>query len=56
MVTVFCQKRELPTDSTFRDLIKQYMHGGLRGLLNTKARLKAEFTKDELELLLPKLK
>lgn len=52
----FCQKRELPTDSTFRDLIKQYMRGGLRGPLNIKARLKAGFTKDEFELLLPKLK
>jgi uncharacterized ferritin-like protein (DUF455 family) len=50
----FCQKRDLPPDSTFRDLVEQYMQGELRGPLNKEARLKAGFSRGELELLLPK--
>ncbi|HAY45965.1 MAG TPA: DUF455 domain-containing protein [Gammaproteobacteria bacterium] len=50
----FCQKRDLPADSTFRELIKQYMHGELRGPFNKEGRIKAGFSQDELKLLLPK--
>lgn len=48
----FCQKRGLPPESTFHELIKQYMHGELRGPFNSEARLKAGFSPNELKRLL----
>jgi len=46
-----CKNSGLEPDSTFRDLLNQYMGGGLRGPLHTEARLQAGFSQRELEQL-----
>lgn len=43
-----CEQRELEPESTFRELLKQYMKGRLRGPFYTEARLQAGFSEQEL--------
>ena len=44
-----CDQRGLDAKEVFRQLITEYMQGGLRGPFHTEARLEAGFTLDELE-------
>lgn len=46
-----CELKGLEPESTFRDLLKEYMGGGLRGPFYTEGRLQAGFTEAELEQL-----
>lgn len=46
-----CENKGLEPESTFRDLLNEYMGGGLRGPLHTEARLQAGFSQEELEQL-----
>lgn len=46
-----CEKRGLNAQSTFRQLISQYMAGELRGPFDYDSRLQAGFTEDELRAL-----
>lgn len=47
----FCHERGLDYEETFRELIKEYFAGPLRGPFHYEARQKAGFTKSELETL-----
>jgi len=44
-----CDQRGLDSSEVFRDLITEYMQGGLRGPFHTEARLEAGFTQEELD-------
>jgi len=46
-----CEIKGVEPDLTFRELLKQYMGGGLRGPLHSEARLQAGFSQAELEQL-----
>ena len=46
-----CEQRQLDSESTFIQLINQYMHGQLRGPFHDEARLQAGFAESELALL-----
>jgi uncharacterized ferritin-like protein (DUF455 family) len=46
-----CHARSLPSKETFRRLFDQYMNSAPKGPLHREARLKAGFTKDELDYL-----
>lgn len=46
-----CKNKDLEPDLTFRELLKEYTGGGLRGPLHTQARLQAGFSEAELERL-----
>jgi len=46
-----CENKGLEPESTFRELLNEYMGGGLRGPLHTEARLQAGFSEVELEQL-----
>ena len=46
-----CENSGLEPDSTFRELLREYMGGGLRGPLHTEARLQAGFSEKEIEQL-----
>ncbi|WP_245929670.1 ferritin-like domain-containing protein [Leucothrix pacifica] len=43
-----CEKQDLEPEATFRELLKTYMGGGLRGPFYTEGRLQAGFTEEEL--------
>lgn len=43
-----CEEQSVEPESTFRELLKSYMGGGLRGPFYTEGRLQAGFTEDEL--------
>ena len=43
-----CQEKGVEPESTFRELLKTYMGGGLRGPFYTEGRLQAGFTEEEL--------
>lgn len=43
-----CEEQGVEPESTFRELLKSYMGGGLRGPFYTEGRLQAGFTEDEL--------
>ena len=43
-----CEEQGVEPESTFRELLKTYMGGGLRGPFYTEGRLQAGFTEDEL--------
>lgn len=47
-----CAERNLEPQSTFRDLLTQYMAGRLKGPFHEAARLQAGFTKQEMQELL----
>lgn len=47
-----CKNSDLEPDTTFRELLNEYMGGGLRGPLHTEARLQAGFSKKEIEQLM----
>ncbi len=46
-----CQQRGLDAEGTFRDLIRHYMNGKLRGPFNWPARIDAGFMASELRAL-----
>lgn len=46
-----CKKQGLDADSTFRELLSEYMNGSLRGPFYTEARLQAGFSVEEMEAL-----
>ena len=46
-----CEIKSVEPESTFRELLKQYMGGGLRGPLHREARLQAGFSEEELKQL-----
>ena len=46
-----CKQQGVEPESTFRDLLKEYMGGGLRGPFYIEGRLQAGFSEDELEQL-----
>ncbi|MBD3610808.1 MAG: ferritin-like domain-containing protein [Gammaproteobacteria bacterium] len=46
-----CEQRELEPESTFRQLLSEYMKGTLRGPFHKEARLKAGFSEEELAYL-----
>ena len=46
-----CEQSNVEPDSTFLQLLEEYMGGGLRGPLHTEARLQAGFSEAELEQL-----
>ncbi len=46
-----CDKRNLNSEEIFKNLIKEYMHGRLRGPFDHKVRKKAGFTEEELAFL-----
>ena len=46
-----CDQRKLDSRTTFIELMNKYMNGQLKPPFHTEARLKAGFTKEELELL-----
>jgi len=46
-----CQQRSLPMEATFVDLIKTYMHGGVRKPIAHDTRRQAGFTEAELDYL-----
>ncbi|MDH5191019.1 MAG: ferritin-like domain-containing protein [Gammaproteobacteria bacterium] len=46
-----CDQRNLDSRKTFIELMEQYMNGQLKPPFHTEARLKAGFSKEELELL-----
>ncbi|MCC5811901.1 MAG: ferritin-like domain-containing protein [Ectothiorhodospiraceae bacterium] len=43
-----CEQRGLAPEALFRELLRQYMRGGLKGPFNVGARLKAGFSEQEL--------
>lgn len=47
-----CDQRDLSPESTFRTLLTDYMGGGLKGPFYTEGRLKAGFSRAELDALL----
>jgi len=47
-----CEKRELDAESTFRELLMEYMGAPLRAPFHTEARLQAGFTQQEMEQLI----
>lgn len=47
----FCAERELKPQHTFRQLLKEYMTGRLKGPYHTEARLQAGFDEEELAAL-----
>lgn len=49
---VSCKERDLEPEQTFRDLLNEYMGGGLRGPFYTEARLQAGFSQEEIDELL----
>lgn len=46
-----CQQREMDPRATFRELLKQYMKGSLKGPFHKEARMKAGFSEEELAYL-----
>jgi len=44
-----CELRGLDPEETFRELLNEYMGGGLRGPFYTEARLQAGFSQDEMD-------
>ncbi len=46
-----CKQRELEAESTFRDLLTQYMKGRIKGPFDRQARLRAGFSEAELDYL-----
>ena len=46
-----CRQRDMEPESTFRDLLDQYMHGSLKGPFHKQARLSAGFSQEELAYL-----
>jgi uncharacterized ferritin-like protein (DUF455 family) len=46
-----CEERGLEPEAVFRDLVRDYLNGGLRGPFNLEARCRAGFTPDELDRL-----
>jgi len=44
-----CELRGIEPEQTFRDLLKTYMGGMLRGPFHTEARLKAGFSQQEMD-------
>jgi uncharacterized ferritin-like protein (DUF455 family) len=46
---VLCEQRNLPPESTFRQLLEDYFTGALRGPFNNAARLRAGFSAKELD-------
>ena len=46
-----CELRDLEPEQTFRDLLKTYMGGLLRGPFHAEARLKAGFSQQEIDAL-----
>lgn len=46
-----CERQGVEPESTFRDLLKDYMGGGLRGPFYTEGRLQAGFSQEELDQL-----
>lgn len=47
-----CEQRNLMHEETFRELLQEYMGGGLRGPLHVEARIQAGFSREEIEELL----
>lgn len=47
----FCTQRGVEPESTFRDLVRNYLGDGLRGPFNVEARIEAGFAPRELEAL-----
>ncbi|MCL4157010.1 UNVERIFIED_CONTAM: hypothetical protein GTU68_020761 [Idotea baltica] len=46
-----CELSGVEPESTFRDLLNEYMGSGLRGPFHTEARLQAGFSEDEMRQL-----
>ncbi len=44
-----CAKKDLNPEQTFRDLLVEYMGGGLRGPFHNEARLQAGFSQQEMD-------
>jgi len=47
-----CNKKQMNPEQTFRDLLSEYMGGGLRGPFHNEARLQAGFTQQEIDELI----
>ena len=46
-----CKQRDMEPESTFRDLLEEYMKGSVKGPFHKEARLKAGFSEEELAYL-----